>query len=241
MEVGSAGAVRAETIPGAVGMSQIAIEPVLTWERETTEAMIHRYMAQHRATYIDYARAISPNLIRYQEIWDRFAFAILTANTTVPRAVSAFHFMRDGGLFEPKQLAGVTPDRVDFVRMLPRAQDGLMALLKHRSEGWTEYRDRIVRDVPGLAMTKASYAVCLLYPLRAEVACVDVWVQKLYFGYNTVFQSLTSDAYRQVEEWLGRYAIRHRVCLGLCQWMLWDFVRGRRPTRQDFFRRNVRA
>ena len=194
------------------------------------------YMRQHRALYVGFARGIAPDLHRADDVWDRLAFAILTANTTVGAALRAFRIARlFRGLPPVPPVQGIVPVRRAYVNRLPLGDAALFALLRRTDEPWPVYRGRLVASVPGLGLTKASYAACLLYPLDAEVACLDTWVQRVFL-HTTSFIWLRRDEYEAVERELIQLARRHGVCLALAQWMVWDWVRGGRPTSQaEFF------
>ena len=216
-------------------MTQLEMQDVITHADGETREAVHRYMRKHRLLYLQFARHIKPKLRAPQQIWERFAFAILTANTEVSNAVRAFDRAREfHGLPTVLGLPGITRERMHYVNALPHSYDGLSVLLLQDGESWHDYRLRLADQVKGLAITKASYAVCLLYPTSADVACLDVWMQR-FFNRVTAYGTLTLDEYVNMESQLRTYARAHHVCLALAQWMIWDWLRTGSPTSQRFF------
>jgi hypothetical protein len=51
---------------------------------------------------------------------------------------------------------------------------------KGTGESWREYRDRLEQEILGLGFAKVSFALEMLYPNEAEVACMDVHLFRLY-------------------------------------------------------------
>jgi thermostable 8-oxoguanine DNA glycosylase len=81
------------------------------------------------------------------------------------------------------------------------------------------------RRVKGLGLAKASFAACLLYPLDADLACVDTWIQKVFLG-HTGFKSLSLGDYLLVESKIRTYANCFNVSTFVAQWLIWDHARG---------------
>lgn len=171
-------------------LSQLSFGSLIKQAATTRRHAIDRFMHANRNMYLTFAREITPDLRVWTHVWDRAAFAILTANAVVEDAVRAFHLARSNDRIAPRfwGVTGMTPQKADYVNALPRG-DEVFALRKRRSESWDVYRLRLVVDVEGLALTKASYLACLLYPMRAQVACLDTWMQRLLLG-TTHFVSL---------------------------------------------------
>ena len=84
---------------------------------------------------------------------------------------------------------------------------------------------RLQKEVLGLGLAKASFAACLLYPLDADLACIDTWIQKVFLG-NTGFKSLGLADYLLVESKIRTFANCFGVSTFLAQWLIWDHARG---------------
>lgn len=217
---------------------QLVFETITHESQIERDAAIDRYVREYRSVYCTYARHIRPDLRDWTQIWDRFAFAILTANTTVESAVNAFRLARSfrtlGIPYNARSaIVGVVPERFDYVSKLP-THSNIFTLRLRTDESWDAYRMRLARTVEGLAITKASYAACLLYPLQADVACLDTWMLRLLLGSQS-FVSITIDEYKLLEQHVRIVARRHRISTALAQWAMWDWARTRYPTPQRFF------
>jgi hypothetical protein len=212
--------------------SQLAFESIEQEAAQAAHGAALAYLQAHRARYLDYAQAIEPDRRDWRAIWDRLAFAILSANTTVNLAVQALRRLRAFRGHAPRvSIPGIVPAKIDFLNALPRTD--IRELLRQPKESWGSYRSRLTA-VPGLALTKASYAACLLYPLTADVACLDLWVQRFLTG--VVQPSPPAVRYLALEDQIRReFARPARVSVALAQWAIWDYARTRRPTPQRFF------
>lgn len=222
-------------------MIQLAFHDVVESVRDVGIARCIAFVAANRRRYRAMARAIDPDRSCRAAVWQRLAWAILTANATYESTIEALRRCAACGYgndpLPPRALAGIpgmVPAKVDYLNVLP-VGDGIFGLLRRPvwfggdrrvpEEPWDAYRLRLRRDVVGLELTKASYAACMLYPLDADVACVDTWIQKI-FTWTTRFRPLSLDEYRAIEAAVRVIARPAGVSTALCQWMLWDCVRG---------------
>ena len=93
-------------------------------------------------------------------------------------------------------------------------------------ETWDEYRRRIERTVFGIGKAKASFACCLLYPLEADLACLDTWMLKHFHLPPEKNGRLTWEEYHEVENKVREYALAWGVSTFVAQWIVWDHERG---------------
>jgi hypothetical protein len=47
-------------------------------------------------------------------------------------------------------------------------------------EGWTEWRDRLCKEILGLGKAKTSFAIEMLFPTEAKVVCMDTHLFQVY-------------------------------------------------------------
>lgn len=213
-------------------------------KRTARRAML-AYVGKHAARYTRFAEAIKPDLSNPEHIRSRVAFAILSANTPFDRSVQALAYCQGTGWIpDPFVLAGMglVPSKAGYVRKL-REQSfdllrGTVQTLEHGNwvetpEAWNDYRLRLRFGTPGLGLAKASFAACLLYPLDADLACIDTWVQRVILG-HTKFHSLSLHRYQQCEAWIRRIARRYHVPTFVAQWLIWDSARGTVETHNIF-------
>jgi thermostable 8-oxoguanine DNA glycosylase len=209
---------------------QQSFETVLADSFRSHERRMLRYMTDNREKYLASARFIDSKVKDADFVFSRIAFAILSANTPFDASVKALNYvLENAGAVSRVDIQEFQcfPAKADFVNAL---HDACVAdhtrFLRAPREAWSDYRYRLQREVKGLGIAKASFAVSLLYPLTADVACVDTWIQKVFLG-NTGFKSLGKVQYEMVEAKIRSYARRIGVGTFIAQWLIWDFQRGR--------------
>jgi thermostable 8-oxoguanine DNA glycosylase len=192
-------------------------------------AYITKEEGKEKLKHLHFARMISPNLDSDADIYYRIAFAILSANAPFEDSVKALNVAVK--LYEKKQ--AVKPVDLVYYKMVPAkakylnrlARLSMQSLRRQHGEEWHEYRMRLKSKVLGLGLAKASFAACLLYPLEADLACVDTWIQKVFLGHSS-FKSLGVGDYLLVEAKIRTYAVCFGVSTFIAQWLIWDHARG---------------
>lgn len=190
------------------------------------ERQIVRFMAENKAVYEEFARAITPNLLKDSDVYSRVAFAILSANSPFEDSVKALNVvMKHWGRVKPQDIVWYkqVPAKAKYLNAL--AKIPRFELLRQVNESWHDYRVRLQKIVKGLGMAKASFAACLLYPLDADLACVDTWIQRVFLG-HTGFRQLSVTDYLYVEAKIRTFAHCFGVSTFLAQWLIWDHARG---------------
>lgn len=189
------------------------------------ERRIAAYMFANKEKYEGYARVITPGAYTDDEIYSRIAFAILSANAPFDDSVKALNIcIKQRGHVKPQDIVWykMVPAKAKYVNLLSRMN--LQSLKRQNDESWHDYRLRLLK-IKGLGLAKASFAACLLYPLDADLACVDTWIQKVFLG-HTGFKSLGMADYLLVESKVRTYANCFGCSTFISQWCIWDFVRG---------------
>jgi len=207
--------------------NQLAFESILEETFKIRESLIDKYIQANRLKYVSFARTIAPNLQDWAQVWDRLAFAILSANTPFDDSVKALAYVTDHkGHASPSYLAvfKCVPAKADYLNLLPRGKR-VFTLLKGDKEDWQAYRLRLFRTVKGLGLAKASFAASLLYPMTSDLACLDTWMQKHYLRRSS-FKQLGQRDYVKVEARVRQVAKRNLLpSTFLAQWMIWDSLR----------------
>jgi thermostable 8-oxoguanine DNA glycosylase len=210
-------------------MQQQSFETVLAESFRSHERRMLRYMTDNREKYLASARFIDSTVKDRDFVFSRIAFAVLSANTPFDASVKALNYvLENAGAVSRHDIQEFTcvPAKADYVNAL---HDACVAdhtrFLRAPRERWSDYRYRLQREVKGLGIAKASFAVSLLYPLTADVACVDTWVQKVFLGHSA-FKSLGKATYEKVEAKIRSYARRVGVGTFIAQWLIWDHARG---------------
>jgi thermostable 8-oxoguanine DNA glycosylase len=210
-------------------LEQQSFETVLADSFRSHERRMVRYMTENREKYLASASFIDCNVKDRDFVFSRIAFAILSANTPFDASVRALNYVLENkGTASRKDIQEFTcvPAKADYVNKLwDSCVIGHAFYLRDAGESWSEYRYRLQREVKGLGLAKASFAVSLLYPLQADVACIDTWMQKVFLG-NSSFKQLSKATYEIVEAKVRKYARRVGVGTFIAQWMIWDHARG---------------
>jgi hypothetical protein len=100
-------------------------------------------------------------------------------------------------------------------------------LARNSDEGWSEWRDRLAKKILGLGKAKTSFAIEMLFPLEAQVVCMDTHLFQVY-GLN---QSKHSKLYNDIEaDWLERSEQRG-VAPYMARCLYWDKNQNRKNSR----------
>jgi len=189
------------------------------------EKRIVAYIMANKTRYESFARNVAPITFSDDEIFARVAFAVLSANSPFDDSVAALKIvMANRGKVRPADIVRFkqVPAKCSYVNKLARMK--LQSLRKGPEESWHAYRLRL-KEIKGLGLAKASFAACLLYPMEADLACVDTWIQKVFLG-HTGFKQLGLQDYLTVESRIRGYAVCFGISTFLAQWLIWDHARG---------------
>ena len=100
-------------------------------------------------------------------------------------------------------------------------------LTRNTGEGWTEWRDRLAKSILGLGKAKTSFAIEMMFPLEAQVVCMDTHLFQVY-GLN---QSKNAKLYNDIEaDWLQRSADRE-IAPYMARCIYWDKNQNRKNSR----------
>ena len=100
-------------------------------------------------------------------------------------------------------------------------------LTRNTGEGWTEWRDRLAKSILGLGKAKTSFAIEMMFPLEAQVVCMDTHLFQV-FGLN---QTKDAKKYNDIEEhWLKRSA-EVGIAPYMARCISWDRNQNRKNSR----------
>ena len=217
---------------------QLTFQNVIDSSFRQHERKFQAYMVDNVELYRGFARMITPDLSDNLAVYTRIAFAIVSANAPFEDSIRALDvaIVKRGKVTREDmlQFSGMTPAKAIYVNELwTQVTHSFDNFRKYHLESWQEFRERLMY-LKGLGRAKASFAACLLYPLEADLACVDTWIQKVFLG-HTGFKSLSRTTYQLVEAKIRRYARKFQVSTFLAQWMIWDHARGGKPNSHAIF------
>ena len=100
-------------------------------------------------------------------------------------------------------------------------------LCRADGEGWSEWRDRLAKKILGLGKAKTSFAIEMLFPLEAQVVCMDTHLFQVY-GLN---QTKDAKLYNAIEaDWLDRSEQRG-IAPYMARCLYWDKNQKRKNSR----------
>lgn len=197
---------------------------------------LYAYARAKRQIYLDYATFIAPTSYDEEQVFRRLAFSILSVQSPFERGAGAF--ARVCALsWDARQNMGKVRDAIDDLIYLDVKSKGIARLamdiradlepfLRAENEEWHLYRRRLESLVHGLGKAKSSFAACLLYPLDADLACLDTWMLRHFRIDETLNGRLSWETYLAVEKYIRRYARAWKVSTFIAQWIVWDHERG---------------
>lgn len=201
------------------------------------ERKIAHYCMTNKTKYLSMARMITPDLSDKEAIFSRIAFAILSANSPFDDSVKALEVVcKLKGKVRPVDIVWFkqVPAKAKYVNQAwDKINNNTLIALKSVGS-WHTYRIRLRHEFKGLGLAKASFAACLLYPLEADLACVDTWIQKVFLS-HTGFKSLGLSDYLTVEAKIRTYGACFNVSTFIAQWLIWDHARGGQANNHAIF------
>lgn len=87
------------------------------------------------------------------------------------------------------------------------------------------WRDRLQRNVKGLGLAKASFAVALSAPSTSDVCCIDTHMYQLFVG-KVPTSTISRRQYLELEDKVRALGKEYGLGTFTAQWCLWDAKRG---------------
>ena len=207
-------------------------------------------------TYREYARAIAPRPDDSRAVFWRLAFSIMSVHSPIGATFEAYSAVRRfhavfGRLPGRERLISLLrtpgndgvvqygPTKAGYLKELERTWKLDKAALLRGPDSDHEWRLRIQRQVKGLGMAKASFAVALCRPNRADVCCIDTHMHQLLTGSVPRKGNIGKRRYLELEGRIRELAQEHQVSTFAMQWLLWDAQRGIREPHKALRDRSV--
>lgn len=216
---------------------------LLTGDSQALDAVIELT----RATYEDYARAIAPEDDDRAVYW-RIVFAILSVHSPIHATFDSYRALKlwaarysrlpihhqavRRALERVHAVDGVIqyiPTKSYYVADFTRAWLVDSSPFTRNGDTFVDWRARLQRNVRGLGLAKASFAVALCAPVDADICCVDSHIHALFTG-QPVRNAIKPSVYLAIEDTIRRKALEHHIGTFVLQWLLWDAKRGVRES-----------
>mgnify|MGYP001605667544 FL=1 len=211
--------------------------------QSSDDASLHECIERTLPTYQEYAKRISFDTSNEREVYWRIVFSLLSVHSPIGATLDVYSSLR---------LWRVRFGRMPSIGVLHRivstlGRDGVIqypyqkaTYLREFDLGWgmdrsrflrcgeddATWRDRLVREVKGVAMAKASFAVALSNPVDADVCCVDTHMYQLFKRGDVPRRTVKRRDYLDIEGKVRELARVYKVGCFVIQWLLWDAKRG---------------
>jgi len=197
-----------------------------------------------RERYLDYACAIDPQAEDGDAVYWRIVFALLSVHSPIGATFKAYRTLRLWSVRysrKPRYHQAIerilrssnaddgaimyAPTKAWYIADFTRAWESDSVPFTRQGDTDHEWRLRLVRNVRGLGIAKASFAVALCNPLTATVCCIDTHIYQLFIG-EVPRKAIKPSVYFALEAQIRRLARRHKLGVFVVQWLLWDAKRG---------------
>jgi len=187
--------------------------------------------------YTNYWSQLQPRFI--DEAFKRYVFAFLSVHTTWENNCKAYNILKDFSKWKDDEAllhkklvqsrAGMHNNRTRYLIKFIKDfwSDQAAFVVKEDDESWTEWRDRLTKSILGLGKAKTSFALEMMYPVDAQVACMDTHLFKVY-GLD---QTKDSKHYHQIEaDWVER-SNKRGLAPYMARCLYWDKNQNRKNSR----------
>lgn len=207
------------------------------------DASIREVLSLTRDKYHAYASAIDVGDSERATYW-RITFAILSVHSPIEATFEAYKTLR---LWRARFQRMPSQGKLNMLLRTSYGSDGSITqycyqkamYLREFDAKWLEnrgqflrnadsesvWRDRLVKNVKGLGLAKASFAVALAAPATSDVCCIDTHMFQLFAG-KVPTTSIPRKMYLAIEEQIRAYGREFGLSTFAAQWCLWDAKRG---------------
>jgi thermostable 8-oxoguanine DNA glycosylase len=155
--------------------------------------------------HVDLWQKITPEST--EEYFKRYIFAFLSVHSTWEVNVKSYLALKDwyNWINNEDELksrliscgSGLHNNRTKFLSAFSRSfWEDPSSFLKSENTPWSERRNEISKKIKGLGLAKSSFALEMIYPLEAQVCCMDVHLFR-FFGLD---QSKHNSSYNVIEK-----------------------------------------
>jgi len=168
------------------------------------ERFFHSISKDEINRHLDFWNEITPD--SSEEIYKRYLFAFLSVHTSWQINRKAYLEIKDWynwisnkELLLQKLIAsgvGLHNNRSDYI--ISFSQDfwkNPKKYQKQQNESWKDCRDRIEKNIKGLGIAKSSFALEMIYPVFANIVCLDTHL----FQFYKLDQSKDKKQYKNLE------------------------------------------
>ena len=203
---------------------------------------LREVLALTRDRYDSYVRAIDVGESDKATYW-RIVFSILSVHSPLDATFEAYRALR---VWRARYNRIPSQRKLGTLLLLARGNDGVIQYTNQKAiyirefdAKWAadkeqflrngdtdaDWRARIQRNVKGLGLAKASFAVALANPATSDVCCIDTHMYQLFTGIVPK-SSIKPSVYLALENAIRELGKEFGLSTFATQWCLWDAQRG---------------
>lgn len=156
---------------------------------EPVESFFDSIKSEEVKFQFDYWNKLKP--INDTERFQRFLFAYTSVHTSWEANIRGYNLIKDWWnwmnrweLLEQKLIEsriGLHNNRLRFIKDFTlKFWSDPSYYEKAQAESWSEFRNRIEKNIKGLGLAKSSFAIEMIYPTEAEITCLDTHLFQAY-------------------------------------------------------------
>lgn len=160
-----------------------------TMNTEPVESFFDSIRPEEIKFQYEYWNRLKP--INDTERFQRFLFAYTSVHTTWEANIRGYNLIKDWwtwmnrwDVLEQKLIEsriGLHNNRLRFIKdFTMKFWSDPSYYEKSSTESWSEFRNRIEKNIKGLGLAKSSFAIEMIYPTEAEVTCLDTHLFQAY-------------------------------------------------------------
>lgn len=185
---------------------------------------------QLQFNYQEYFRKIKPKT--QLDVYNRFLFAFCSVHTTWERNVIGYNMVKGIYHTDKKSLRklikksgiGLTNNRTAFIlEFTQKYLENPKFYTKRRAESWVKYAERLIKDIKGLGLAKARFAIELIYPNSARIVCADTHIIQ-WAKQNP--EKMNKTLYMKIEQGFLNHSKKQNKHPIEARWSWWDKKQG---------------
>ena len=215
-------------------VDSLVAQPTKPMNTEPIESFFDSIKPEETNYQYDYWNRLKP--INDSERFQRFLFAYMSVHTSWERNIIGYNNIKDWWnwmnkweVLEDKLIQsriGLHNNRLRFIKDFTlKFWSNPSNFEKGLGENWTDFRNRIEKNIIGLGMAKSSFAIEMIYPTEAEITCLDTHLFQAY----DLDQAKDRKMYNQIEKHWVENSLKKDLPPYIARCIYWD----RKQEKQD--------
>lgn len=172
-----------------------------------------------------------------EDVFKRYLFTFCSVHTTWSGNLRGYNALKDLGWLRDKNdlrerltkaRCGMQNARTKFIwDFKEKFFDDPKYFYEMNDASWTDFRNKLVKEINGIGMAKVSFVLEMIYPLEAQISCLDTHSIQLYELPVVAFKSKKEvELYQEVEKhWVDK-SNEYNVSAYVSRSIFWDLKQG---------------